>query len=293
MSALRDPSGRDGPVLGLPTIHHRLPDLSAFPSLGRGERGLLRSRPCVVRRCWVTRSGLLGRRARRRARRRRRSPRRAAPGWPAHDGDARATSIDFVEVDAGPRRTRRVDRRASRPAPRRRPAAAALARAGAADRARRAGAGASGTTRSPRPRPRPGPRAAGGQSAGGGVGVGVGAGSASASGWAWASGSGWASGVGVGRRGRRRRRGRRGGRARRRLRALRDHVVDRRLLRDDRGPAPGLWLTTLPSGIVTSNASVRVPTRSPATLSALMASARAGCGCRAPASCRRPPRRSG
>ena len=45
MSTLRDTTGRDGPVLGLPSIQHRLPDLSAFPSLGRRERRVLRARP--------------------------------------------------------------------------------------------------------------------------------------------------------------------------------------------------------------------------------------------------------
>ena len=71
---------------------------------------------------------------------------------------------------------------------------------------------------------------------------------ASASGSAWgrrgraASGSAWVGGVGVGRR----------------LRALRDHVVDRRRGRDDHA-RPRVRVTIDPIGIDGSNASVRVP----------------------------------
>ena len=44
LSALRDTPGRDGQVLGLPTIQHRLRHLSELPSVSRGPARLLRPR---------------------------------------------------------------------------------------------------------------------------------------------------------------------------------------------------------------------------------------------------------
>ena len=44
LSALRDSPGRDGPVLGLPALLHRLRHVPPFPAVGRGEDRVLRPR---------------------------------------------------------------------------------------------------------------------------------------------------------------------------------------------------------------------------------------------------------
>ena len=48
MSALWHPAGRDGPLLGLSSVLHRLRDVPSLPSRGRGEPRLLRARSTSV-----------------------------------------------------------------------------------------------------------------------------------------------------------------------------------------------------------------------------------------------------
>ena len=222
MPPLRDTAGRDGPLLGLPAIQHRLSDLPALPSLGRGQARLLRARsrrrPLIgdeIRPCWE--AGPLAD-----------APAITAAAAPDPTAPDRPSSrLAFVEVGAtghgaaerpasgrrrGPNRRRRMPRPWPSTVPSR--------------------AGASGRTR-----PRPGlapvsamstERRRYGAGVGSGVGSGVGPGSAPGSARASARASAPGS-AGCRRRGGRRRRRRRG----RRLGALRDDVVDRCVAHDD------------------------------------------------------------
>ena len=62
LSALRDTPGRDGQMLGLPSLQHRLRQLPALPPLGRRAARLLRARSPATPARGATRSGPAGRR---------------------------------------------------------------------------------------------------------------------------------------------------------------------------------------------------------------------------------------
>jgi hypothetical protein len=110
LSALRDTPGRNGALLGLPSLQHRLRDLSALPSLRGGPARLLRSGSTAPPAARRRDPRLLGGFSRRAGDARRRS-------HPAPPRDRGPRSRTNARSAAGVRRGRRAHRRGARAPP--------------------------------------------------------------------------------------------------------------------------------------------------------------------------------